>query len=117
MPEEQLLQRRGLAHEAAHALDDLSREQDTLLNRLRKALAEANIPSSDPRTRDVPHAVIFAAAAARVGETKGKGYVPYGQAHGAYARMGETAKVVTEIWAKGGSIEDRVNEIVRRLGG
>jgi hypothetical protein len=105
-----------MAHEVAHAMDDLSRDQDTLLNRLRKALAEANVPSSDARMRDVPHAVIFAVAADRVGRLKGKGYVPYGKAHGAYARMGETAIVVNEIWAKRGTIEERVAEIVRRLG-
>jgi hypothetical protein len=107
----------AMAHEVAHAMDDLSRDQDTLLNRLRKALAEANVPSTDPRTRDVPHAVIFAAAAARVKALKGRGYVPYGEAHGTYSRMGETAKVVIEIWAKGGTMEDRVAEITKRLAG
>jgi hypothetical protein len=107
----------AMAHEVAHAMDDLSRDQDTLLNRLRKALAEANVPSSDPRTRDVPHAVIFAATAARVKAVKGRGYVPYGQAHGTYSRMGETAKVVNEIWAMGGTMEERIAQIVNRLGG
>lgn len=107
----------AMAHEVAHAMDDLSGDQSTLLSRLRKALADANVPSTDPRTRDVPHAVIFAAAAARVEAAKGRGYVPYGEAHGTYSRMGETAKVVNEIWAKGGTMEERVVEIVKRLGG
>jgi hypothetical protein len=107
----------AMAHEVAHAMDDLSGEQDTLLDRLRKALADANVPSSDPRTRDVPHAVVFVATAARVKALKGRGYVPYGEAHGTYSRMGESAKVVNEIWTKGGTMEERVSEIVKRLGG
>jgi hypothetical protein len=107
----------AVAHEAAHAMDDLSRAQDSLLNRLRKALADANVPSTDPRTRDVPHAVVFAAVAHRVKEAKGPRYVPYGDAHGAYARLGQAARVVNEVWPHRGTLEETVAEIVRRIMG
>jgi hypothetical protein len=105
----------AMAHEAAHAMDELSREQDTLLNRLRRALAEASVPASDPRTRDVPHAVVFAAVAARVKQAKGPRYVPFGEAHGTYARMGQAARVVNEVWPNRGSMDETVREIVRRI--
>jgi hypothetical protein len=105
------------AHEAAHAMDELSRGQETFLNRLRKALTEANVPSTDPRTRDVPHAVIFAAVAHRVKAAKGARYVPYGEAHGAYARMGQAARVVNEVWPMRGAMDETVGEIVRRIVG
>ncbi len=105
----------AVVHEATHAMDELSKGQDTLLNKLRKALSDAGVDPTDPRTRDVPHAVIFVAAATRVIEALGRGYVPYGESQGAYARMGNASKVVNEVWAGRRSIDDAVSEIVRRV--
>lgn len=105
----------AVAHEATHALDELTKGQDTLLNKLRKSLVLRGVAATDPLMRDAPHAVVFAAAAARVRAAKGKDYVPYGESHGAYARMGRTATVVNEVWAQSGTADEKVAEIVRRL--
>jgi hypothetical protein len=104
-----------VAHEATHAMDELSRRQDTLLARLRRSLTEAGVDPTDPRTRDVPHAVVFAAAAARVRGALGDDYVPFGEAHGAYERMGDASKAVNAVWANRGTTDETVAEIVRRV--
>jgi hypothetical protein len=107
----------AVAHEVTHAMDELSRGQDTVLNRLRKRLEEREVTASDPRYRDLPHALIFVAAAARVAEVKGPRYVPYGEAQGAYLRLGEPARIVRGVWPEKKG-DEAINEIVRKtLGG
>jgi hypothetical protein len=108
----------AVAHEATHAMDELSRGQDTVLARLRKKLEERQVTASDPRYRDLPHSLIFVAAAERVSIAKGPKYIPYGEAQGAYARIGQPAKVVREVWPGRKSADAAIEEMVRRtLGG
>lgn len=108
----------AVLHEATHAMDDADRTGDNMLGRIRKSLAEHGIESTSPLMRDVPHAVIFAAADSRARQALGKDYVPFGVAHGAYTRMGIVAKVVLEVWTKyvtgAMSADAAVKEIVER---
>jgi hypothetical protein len=65
----------------------------------------------------LPHALIFVEAAERVGEVKGSKYVPYGEAQGAYGRMGESARIVKEAWQGRRSTAEAVRQIVDRAVG
>lgn len=90
----------SLLHEATHAMDDADTSGDNMLGRVRKALSSRGVSPTDPLMRDVPHAMIFAAAEHRAKLILGKDYVPFGVAHGAYERMGRVATVVRDAWTR-----------------
>lgn len=85
-------------HEAIHALDVATAQEPTVLQRLRQSLQEGGVPRTDPRYRDIPHAVIFLQAAATVREVLDPEHRDYGETHGAYDRMKKTLAVVRPLW-------------------
>ncbi|MEX2242306.1 MAG: hypothetical protein WD716_00520 [Fimbriimonadaceae bacterium] len=109
----------AVVHEAMHALDERHKDEDSALNRLRKALTSKGVATTDPRYREAPHAVIFATAAYRAKQDIGKGYVPFGVSHGAYERMGEATRAAIEIWERrlGGTqtTDQAIERIVERV--
>lgn len=108
-------------HEAIHALDAHTRQQEppTVLQALRKALADAGVAATDARMRDVPHTLIFAAAAEVTRTSVDASHVAYGQTGGYYAKVPEAAEAVLPAWQRyvAGEIDAAglVAEIVRRV--
>lgn len=70
-------------HEATHVMDLVSGE-DSFLARLRKALVEAKRP--DQEVEQVPHVLIFLAAAAQI-QSREPGHKPVGEVTGAFGRL------------------------------
>lgn len=111
----------AVLHEAIHALDAHTRQQEppTLLQALRKALADAGVTPTDARMRDVPHTLIFAAAAEVTRTSVDASHVAYGQTGGYYAKVPEAAEAVLLAWQRyvAGEIDAAglVAEIVRRV--
>lgn len=92
----------AVLHEAIHALDTHTRQQQppTVLQLLRKALADAGIAPTDARMRDVAHTLIFAAAAHVTRTSVDASHVAYGEAGGYYAKVPEAAAVVLPAWGR-----------------
>ena len=85
-----------ILHEATHALD-VAGESD-VLDQLRERLERAGIDRTDRLWRDVPHALIFVEAGEVVRRVVDPEHVHYGEAAGAYARIGEAGAVVRRVW-------------------
>lgn len=89
-------------HEAIHALDSHTRQQEppTVLQALRKALADAGVAATDARMRDVPHTLIFAAAAEVTREVVDPKHVAYGETGGYYAKVPRATEAVLPAWER-----------------
>ena len=109
----------AVLHEALHAVDVLGRE--SLVTRLRAALGRAGVGRRDPRQRDWVHALFFLHAADTVRRFLDDEHLPYGEARGAYVRMGSVIGVLRPLWESHGAGElgeagliERVVEAVGR---
>lgn len=89
-------------HEAIHALDARTREQQppTVLQALRTALTQAGISSTDTRMRDLPHTLVFAAAAETTRREVDPNHVDYAETGGYYAKLPEARTIVLPAWQK-----------------
>jgi len=85
-------------HESIHALDVATAQEPTALQRLRQSLLEGGVPRTDPRYRDLPHALIFLQAAATVREVLDPDHRDYGETHGIYDRMQSAVDLVAPLW-------------------
>lgn len=107
-------------HEAIHALDSHTRQQEppTVLQALRKALAEAGVGATDARMRDVPHTLIFAVAAHVTRTSVDASHVAYGETGGYYAKVADAREAVLPAFQRyvAGEIDSAtlVAEIVAR---
>ncbi|MBX3361966.1 MAG: hypothetical protein KF912_12010 [Phycisphaeraceae bacterium] len=83
-------------HEAIHALDTHTRQQQpaSVLQSLRKALADAGVAQTDPLMRDVPHTLIFAVAAHVTRTSVDASHVAYGETGGYYAKVADAREAV-----------------------
>lgn len=92
----------AVLHEAVHVLDVHTRQQQppSVLHSLRKALADAGVAPSDPLMRDVPHTLIFAAAAEVTREVVDPKHVAYGETGGYYAKVPQAAEAVLPAWER-----------------
>ncbi len=106
-------------HEAIHALDSHTRQQEppTVLQAVRKALADAGVAATDARMRDVPHTLIFAAAAEVTRDVVDPTHVAYGETGGYYAKVPRATEAVLPAWERyvAGEIDaaEMVAEIVK----
>lgn len=89
-------------HEAIHALDTHTRQQQppSVLQSLRKGLADAGIAPTDPMMRDVPHTLIFAVAALVTRTSVDASHVPYGDTGGYYAKVPEARDAVLPAFTR-----------------
>lgn len=89
-------------HEAIHALDARTREQEppTVLQSLRTALTQAGIGATDTRMRDLPHTLVFAAAAETTRRDVDPNHVDYADTGGYYAKFPEARAIVLPSWQK-----------------
>ncbi len=85
-------------HEAIHALDVASGQQETVLQRLRLGLARAGCAPQSALYRDIPHTLIFVQAAETVRRKHAAGHRHYGDVHGYYAKVGRVSACVREAW-------------------
>ncbi len=104
-------------HEAIHALDTHTRQQQppTVLQVLRKALADAGVSATDARMRDVVHTVIFAAAADVTREVVDPKHVAYGEAGGYYAKVPEAKAAVLPAWERYAAARIDRDEFVKEI--
>lgn len=104
-------------HEAIHALDTHTRQQQppTILQLLRTALADAGVGPSDLAMRDVPHTLIFAAAAEVTRTSVDPAHVAYGEAGGYYAKVPEARDAVLPAWRRYMAQEIDAKEMVAEV--
>jgi hypothetical protein len=87
-------------HEAIHALDIATADQDTALQALRKALREAGLDPKDPLSRDVPHTLMFVMAGETVRHVLDPALQHYGDAAGYYAKVPAATAAVRPAWTE-----------------
>jgi hypothetical protein len=87
-------------HEAIHALDIATADQDTALQALRKALREAGLDPKDPRSRDVPHTLMFVMAGETVRHVLDPALQHYGDVAGYYAKVPAATAAVRPAWTE-----------------
>ena len=107
----------AVLHEAIHALDAHTRQQElpTVLQALRKAMTDAGVAATDARMRDVPHTLIFAAAAEVTRTSVDASHIAYGQTGGFYAKVPEAAEAVLPVWQRYVAAEIETAEMVAEI--
>ncbi len=104
-------------HEAIHALDEHTRQQEplTVLQALRKALADAGVAATEARMRDVAHTLIFAAAAEVTREVVDPKHVAYGETGGYYAKVPRATEAVLPAWGRYAAGEIDASETIAEI--
>jgi hypothetical protein len=85
-------------HEASHALDIATLDQDTAFQQLRAGLKQAGHDPRSPIYRDVPHTLLFYQAAETVRRLLAPGHKHYGDAIGYYAKVPQAIQAVRPAW-------------------
>lgn len=108
-----------IVHEATHALDVATRDQQHALNIMRAKLVDAGVPRTDTRWRDTWHTIMFITAAAAVRRTIDPKHEDYGVVEKYYDKVAEVAAIERPIWAaylKGEiSREQAIDNIVKAV--
>lgn len=103
-------------HEATHALDIASDNDDDVFTRLRAELKSAGVTRRDPVMRDVPHSVMFIQAGETIRRFVDPEHVHYGQKKGVYDRM-RYARKILPIWIdyldKKSDLDETIKQITR----
>lgn len=94
-------------HEAIHALDSATGDQDTVLVDLRGRLEQAGVLPNSPVMRDLPHILMFAQAADTIRRVLDPAHRPYAEVSGVYERIGPRSQAVVDAW--GAHREGKIN--------
>ncbi|MCG3128151.1 MAG: hypothetical protein CHACPFDD_03027 [Phycisphaerae bacterium] len=93
------LLRETVIHESIHALDIASAEHPSALNILRGELQQRGVARTDPMLRDLPHTLMFFAAAETIRRCLDPAHRDYGDVAGYYAKVPAATAAIRAHWS------------------